>query len=123
MYGISLQGLVHDEFEPERGEPMTLLRVTAGDVKTGGITGRDTTTTEYPCTGYRVDYDSSRVDGEQILKNDCMLRVYPLSLPEGIRPSARDKVVHDGTTFSIVDRRWDQAKSMHVIQARAPAAP
>ncbi len=121
-FGIDLAGIVHETFAPD-GDPMTLVKVSTGELKDGGISGRETSTTEYPCAGYRVEYDSSRIDDEMILKNDCELRIYPRTLPDGVRPSGRDTIVHDGTTFSVVMCKWDQAKSMHVVQARGPAVP
>ncbi len=85
-----------------KGAALTLQKATAGAYDTDtGTAG--STTVDYAGSAFRDTYKQSEVDGSRIKQGDVKLLVSPLLLngadmPE---PAAQDKVVFDGSTYTV----------------------
>jgi len=85
-----------------KGAALTLQKATAGAYDPGtGTAG--STTVDYAGSAFRDTYKQSEIDGSRIKQGDVKFLVSPLLLngadmPE---PAALDKVVFDGSTYTV----------------------
>lgn len=94
-----------------KGLEMTLRRTTTGayDPATGGAS---VTTADYTGSAFRDSYSRAEIDGTLIRADDTKLLLSPIQLdgtdlPE---PAAQDKIIFDGSEYSIVTvRPWNYA--------------
>ncbi|MDN8612795.1 hypothetical protein [Variovorax ginsengisoli] len=93
---------VADEILKEFGGPAVLSRVTpaAYDPTTGTTTGETTTT--WPATGAKFDYEQNDIDGTKIRQGDQ--RVY-LSTIGVVNPQTGDTLTIAGTAYNVVASR------------------
>jgi hypothetical protein len=118
-FGINLASIT-SRILGSGAQRLTLKKVTDGAWQPGYDQGKERTTTDHLCRGYRVEFDSSLVDGTTVRKEDCIIRVYAKSLPASVQPTANDRIVLAGTEYEIVHVGGDPAQAVHVLHARGP---
>lgn len=118
-FGIDLGGIVADHFAADSA-PATLVVITYGALKAGNTSGREKTETSYPCRAFREEFDSSRVGQGTVRAEDCQIRVYVKTLPAGVVPTAKDRLVLNGVSYSILKVRGNAAT--YVLHARGPGS-
>lgn len=119
-FGVDLAGMVHGEFAPGARDVVLTVR-TSTTWKAGGDQGKNKTTTDYPCRGYKVEFDSSLIDGTNVRTEDCMIRIYRRSLASSVEPTSKDRVTLGGVNYEIVAVKGDDiGGSMWVLHVRGP---
>ncbi|WP_319798774.1 hypothetical protein [Nitrobacter sp.] len=75
-----------------------------------------TTWVDHACTGWLDTFDARDIDDTLILQTDRKAFVVASSID--ITPSATDRLVVSGTTYTIVHVQLDPASTCWVVQAR-----
>lgn len=115
--GIDLRGLAATTFANDCAFA-TIKVVTQGEWKPGLDAGHETTTREHKGRAYKIYFDSSDIDGTTVRHEDCRIRVYRATLPNGVEPTTKDRLSFGGIDYEIVHVGGDEA--CFEIHARGP---
>lgn len=120
LLGVNLGNLVNQTFGPSTdANNCVLTKVTNGALKAGNASGREQTTVDYPCRGYKVDDKSKTAEKTSVHYRDTEVRIYMASLPDGVIPTKNDKVTVSGVTYKI-ERVGGNADSVISLFVQGP---
>ncbi|MBJ3777874.1 hypothetical protein [Acuticoccus mangrovi] len=95
---------------------VTVTRMEGGEPANPWDPPTDPVPTEYPCRGWRDEWDQDVVDGTLIQQNDVKIVVLATTL--SIVPTSSETVTVDGLTYNIINITTDPANATFTLQAR-----
>lgn len=101
IFGVNLAGIINDVLGPMVFD-QTLIKITSERDPTNS-SKTTKTETPYPCKGFISIFSENALKRTNINASHRNIVIFGDSLPVDIVPEHGDKIIAEGTTFTIVD--------------------